>query len=275
MFQNYGNFFLGRKTSIKGQKLVAEVVEQLGVNQGSGGEQSSGGGQGASTDDGTGSSDKQNGLVRVRVRHLHDGWPNEALPIVQMKGGFGSGNNQGTTDATKQIPPVGSKVYVEFENDSQYHGVYYGGSATEDKKIPEFTGDNYGKVYGHADVGGNIHAVGTEQGKEFISRTHVTGTGDMIDKDGNYLLNALKDHIFSGASFKGTFDSGHALDVKGTTEWKFEDLIINAKSIKFQHGGATTNMPIALGGAGPSSPSSRTKPVKRNRPTYNSPGTSI
>jgi hypothetical protein len=272
VFQSYGNFFLNRKTSIKGQKLVGEVVEQLGVKKSG---QQGAAAQGGGASDGSGSTDKQNGLVRIRVRDLHDGWPDAALPVFQMKGGFGSGNNQGTTDPTKQIPPVGSKVFTEFENDSQYHGVYHGGSATEDKKIPEFTGDNYGKVYGHADVGGNLHAVGTEEGKEFIARTHVTGAGDTFDKDGNYINNAVKDHNFSGESFKGTYEKGHNLDVKGTTEWKFEDLVINAKSIKFQHGGATTNIPITMGGSGPQSPGSRTKPTKRNRPTYKTPGQSV
>jgi hypothetical protein len=269
MFTSYGNFFLNRRTSIKGHKLVSEVVEQLGVNQGGSG------GSSESEDDGSKSKTKQNGLVRVRTRDIHDNWPTEALPVVQMKGGFGSGNNQGTTDQMKQIPPVGSKVYTEYENDTQYHGVYHGGSASEDKKIPEFTGENYGKTYGHADVGGNLHRTGTEEGKEFIERTHVTGSGDKFDEKGNYMNSAAKEHNFSGEMYKGTYEKGHNLDVKGTAEWKFEDLIINARSIKFQHGGATTNMPISLGGSGPKTPGSRTAPTKRNRPVYRQPGMSV
>jgi hypothetical protein len=270
MFQNYGNFFLNRKTSIKGQKLVGEVVEQLGVDKS---------GQGASDggdSDGSGSTTKQNGLVRIRVRDLHDGWPDEALPVFQMKGGFGSGNNQGTTDPTKQIPPVGSKVFAEFENDSQYHGVYHGGSATEDKKIPEFTGDNYGKVYGHADIAGNLHAVGTEEGKEFISRTHVSGAGDTIDKDGSYTVNAVKDHNANGENHNGKYDKNHNLDIGGDAVWKVKGkLIVSADQIEFQHNGAKSTIPITIGASGPQSPGSRTKPTKRNRPSYNKPGQSV
>ena len=276
MFTSYANFFLNRKTSIKGQKLVGEVVEQLGVSKsGQGGAQSMAAASGGD-DDGTGSKTKQNGLCRIRNRDLHDGWPDEALPIYQMKGGFGSGNGQGTTDPTKQLPPVGSKVFTEFENDSQYHGVYHGGSASEDKKIPEFTGDNYGKVFGHADPGGNLHAVGTEEGKEFISRTHVTGAGDTIDKDGNYIVNAVKDHNTNGESHNGKYDKNHNLDIGGDAEWKIKGkLVINADQIEFRHKGATSTMPILPGGAGPQSPSSRTKPTKRNRPSYSSPGQSV
>lgn len=232
MFATYGSFLLNRQTSIKGQKLVSQVVKH---------------------------HEKENGLVQVRTRGIHDDWPDESLPWVQMKGGFGSGNNAGTTDATKQIPPVGSKIYSEYEDNSQYHGVYHGGSATDDKKIPEFTGkENYGKTYGHADPGGNLHRVGTEEGKEFIERTHKTGSGDMYDKDGNYSNKASGGHTFEAQK-----------DMVFKTKGK---LVLDADQIEFRHKGAKTSMPIQMGGGSPSAPSA---PKARNRPSYSKPGMKV
>lgn len=212
-----------------------------------------------------------------------------------MKGGFGSGNAQGTTDQTKQIPPVGSKIYTEFENNSQYHGVYHGGSATEDKKNPEFTGDNYGHTYGHADPGGNLFKVSTKEGEEEITQQHVSGTTQKMDKDGNYSVDAMKAHNIGAESHSVKTDKDHSIDAGGAANWKIKDalnidaggsatlkfggaLTIEATSITLKHGGltSTTQLRVGAGGPGsPSSPSNRTKPAKRQRPQYKAPGTKV
>jgi len=249
MLTSFASYFATRQTSIKGQKLVSEVVKH---------------------------HPDQNGLVQIRTRNIHDDWPEAALPWVQMKGGYGSGNNQGTTDTTKQIPPVGSKVYSQFEDDSQYHGVYFGGPASDDKKIPEFTGENYGHTYGQADPGGHLVVTNTKEGSESYSRTHPTGTTHGMDKDGGYNVNAAKKVSMGGEEGMFKFDKDGALEFGG-------DLVIRAggkvtfegKSMEFKHGGATSTTPITLGGGGPSAPSSRTKPVKRGRPKYKTPGMSV
>lgn len=275
MFQSFASMMLRRNPSIKGQKLVGEVVEQLGVKSGQGGGQGGGAASGG-FNDGSGSTDKQNGLVRVRIRDLHDGWPKEALPITQMKGGFGSGNGQGTTDEFKQLAPVGSKVFAEFENNSQYHPVYQGGSGTEDKKVKEFTGDNYGHTYGRVDPGGNLVKTNTKEGEEDYTRQHVSGTTHNMDKDGNYNISAAKNFVAGGEAGKMQFDKDHTIEAGGDGHLKYGGkLIIEASEIEFRHGGARSTTPITLGGGAPSKPGNRTKPTKRTRPTYKSPGMKV
>ena len=228
MFTSWASFFATRQTSIKGQKLVSEVVKH---------------------------HDKQNGLVQVRTRGLHDDWPEEALPWMQMKGGFGSGNNGGTTNPTEQIPPVGSKVWTQFEDNSQYHGQYFGGAASDDKKLEPFTGDNYGKAYGHADIAGNLKRTGTEEGKEYIEEVHVKGTNYKMDENGNFNIAATKALNFES-------QDGGTIKVKGK-------LVLEADEIEFKHKGAKSTMPIQTGGGSPSAPNA---PKSRSRPVFKKPG---
>lgn len=230
MFQSYGSFLYNREVSIKGQKQVSEVVAH---------------------------HEKQNGLVRVRTRGLHDDWPEDALPWVQMKGGFGSGSSGGTVDPTKQVPPIGSKVYSQYEDNSQYHGVYFGGSATDDKVVEDFKGQEKDS-YGHADPGGNLHKVSTKEGEESIERQHVKGSGDKFNKDGDYENKVAGGHMFEGQK------DGH-FKYKGK-------LILEAEGGIEIRGLARSTMPIQPGAPSPSAPSA---PKARKRPTYKKPGTSV
>lgn len=247
MFTSFASVFAGRSTSIKNQKLVSEVVKH---------------------------SEKQNGLAQVRTRGLHDDWPEAALPWVQLKDGFGSGSKDGTTNPTQQLAPVGSKVYTQFEDESQYHGQMFSGPASDDKKNPEFTGDNYGKTYGHADPGGNLHRNGTEEGKEFIERTHVSGSGDKYDEKGNYTNKASGGHNFE-AQKDMNFKTGGDMNFEGQTiNLKGAKLILEGATMEIR-GDAKSTKPILPGAPGPGTPSKPSAPTKRQRPTFNKPGSSF
>lgn len=139
----------------------------------------------------------KNQRVQVRVHDLHDEIADEDLPWFgpsQLSAFSGSENigNHGP------VPEVGSKVWINFGDDSQYHGTYGGGVAQTTNQIPEFTNgqkvtlpngpqydfsQNYPLPHGMVDTSGSFH--GNDTMTDVRTDFHVSGTGHAVDGKGN------------------------------------------------------------------------------------------
>lgn len=209
----------------------------------------------------------QNGLVQIKIKGLHDGWPNDCIPYQQAEQGYGAGNNQ--AGKVGEIPPVGAKTYSRFLSDNQYHPVYTAGPSSDDKKIDDFTNEKvYPYAYGSVDQGGHKEVVNTKEGEESYSRSHVKGSNFGIDKDGNInhssaakLMQMAKEVMMQAA--EGVMLSGKSGHLK------FDNLILEGKSIEIR-GAAKSTVPITLGAAGPGSVASPTLPSAGKRPSFSS-----
>lgn len=127
--------------------------------------------------------------IRVRIHDLHDEIKDEDLPwfspgnLPSYSGGANVGDHG-------PIPPVGSKVWVEFEGDTQYHGVYTGAVQAKTNKISDFTGKGkYAKSYpnaaGGVDRSGSLAAA--DHVRDWKEETHVSGTSTQVDGKGNVM----------------------------------------------------------------------------------------
>ncbi len=77
--------------------------------------------------------------IKVRIPDLDDDIESDNdLPWYEPGNlpQYGGTNNVGFHGA---IPPVGTKVWVHFEDDSRYHGRYIGGVQNQNTKMPDFT----------------------------------------------------------------------------------------------------------------------------------------
>jgi hypothetical protein len=132
---------------------------------------------------------EQNQRVRVRIHDLHEGIPDDKLPWFAA-GDLPSYSGSADLGNHGPLPPVGSKVWVTFDDDTQYHGTYHGAVVNSKNQIPEFTGKDsiygpdYPQAYGSVDESGNLS--GTSTIRDTKAFTHVSGTGHEIDGRGNF-----------------------------------------------------------------------------------------
>jgi hypothetical protein len=211
------------------------------------------------------------GMIRMRLRGIHDGWPEDCLPWSRAEEGTGVGNNQ--SGSKKATPPVGAKVFGKFLSDNQYHPTYSEGPPSDDKKVPGVNDSN--DIYGHKDQGGHSEVTNIAEGAESWLRSHLKGTNFGIDKDGkmNFNVADAMQHIAKEIIHKATGGltmegaSGH-IKVAGS-------LILEAASIEFRHGGARSTSPIVMGATGPSAPQAPSLPKAGQRPQFGSVGDSV
>jgi hypothetical protein len=117
------------------------------------------------------------------------------------------------------IPPVGTKVWVEFEDDTQYFGHYLGAVQNDKTKIPEFTdkgkyAESYPQAYGSVDESGTLRA--SDNKRDWEEWTHVTGTNWQVDGMGNtsVTVNSLEKRQ-DNKEAKKQFSKGFSMSVFG------------------------------------------------------------
>jgi Type VI secretion system/phage-baseplate injector OB domain len=138
--------------------------------------------------------------VKVRVHDLHDDIADTDLPwfTPYQLAAFSGNANVGDHGP---IPQVGTKVWVKFTDNSQYHGVYGGGVANSQNQVPEFAGQTKAPVslpggipwdfsknypWSHGRIDDSGHAKTHDMFTDIISKLHVSATGHAIDGKGNF-----------------------------------------------------------------------------------------
>src|SRR5690606_2925684 len=98
---------------------------------------------------------KKRGRVRIRIPALHRNVPDEELPWSMPNNGgqANSGGGAGTVD----IPPIGAKVFVNYDEQDP-HNPRYGGSPTTDDVYGdnELLEEDYPYTKGSIDDAGNL-----------------------------------------------------------------------------------------------------------------------
>ena len=146
---------------------------------------------------------KQLQRIKVRVHNLHDDIADEDLPWFspnQLSSYSGSVN----IGDHGPIPKKGTKVWVYFNDSSQYHGVYGGAAVSTQNQLSEFAGEktgtttlangaNYDFKQNYPNSDGGIDSSGSFSGHDDTTdlehHQHVSGTGYSVDGKGNYYAN--------------------------------------------------------------------------------------
>lgn len=133
----------------------------------------------------------RNYRVKVRVPQLHRGIPIDDLPwsLPQAKGVQNAKNGVGSVN----IPPVGSKVFVYFEQDDP-HLLYYTHNVTTTDVVEKNkfrNHKNYPHVRGFVDQAGNSLMIDTKD--KIVEFIHSSGTKFRIEKDGSITIASAKD----------------------------------------------------------------------------------
>jgi hypothetical protein len=119
---------------------------------------------------------------RIRVRDMYGNLPDSALPWVGKRDAEFTGAAEGVGSVS--VPPIGSKVWVEYEDDTPYHGRYYGAPATTDVGVGNVL-PNYPNVRGFCDEAGNKVFITTAEGSVTINIIHVSGTNVVFSNNGD------------------------------------------------------------------------------------------
>lgn len=179
--------------------------------------------------------EKLHGLqhMQIRIADLHDNTSDADLPYF-APASLPSYSGASDMGHHGPIPPNGSKVWVEYEGDTQYHGVYLGAVQTDSNRIPEFTGKgryakSYPQVAGSVDASGSLHAEDHKvDSREF---THVSGTASHVDGKGNVM------HVVNGDAKTGNDDASklfptgfNAVVFGGLNLWVSGPIVVNSKS---------------------------------------------
>lgn len=192
------------------------------------------------------------GRIKARARDLHDNFPDDHLPWSGPHEGFGAGV---AGSGKKDIPPIGSYVFLGHQDDSLYHPHYYDGPATDDKQIPELNEN----TPGHVDRGGNLHSksFGENNDQNIITDQHQSGTTQKIDTDGSVTHQNVKNKT------ETTYGDTHLIqgDDKTVLHIKFKKVMFDCDEIimkKPQDGGQYKKP-------------DDNKPGARKKPTFNKP----
>lgn len=207
-----------RKNHIKRSDLIATVVNN---------------------DDSKHPDKKKRGRVQIRIPILHRNVPDDKLPW-SMPHSNGGQANAGAGSGSVRIPPNGAKVFVT-QDEEDPHNPRYGMSPTTDdvNEENELNEEDYPHTYGEVDQAGNMWKVNTK--KNTKTTTHVSGTTEHVDGDGNHSLfgKGNIDEVATGnivKSAKGNI-SNHS---KGNHSIKGAKVMINC-SDGFANGSAGGN----------------------------------
>jgi hypothetical protein len=164
--------------------------------------------------------------MQIRLPHLHDDIEDADLPWFTTggqspySGGADIGNHG-------PIPPNGTKTWIRFEDDSQYHGQYLAGVATTDNQIPEFVDPQGKDKDDQADPGndGDNSSTGPDDkvkdednptiyGKEDYRKDYPQAHGS-VDESGNFTGHSMKTDFHETYHVSGT---SKAIDGKGNMQ---------------------------------------------------------
>ena len=221
--------------------------------------------------------------VQVRIHDLHYEIADADLPWFspnQLAAYSGAAN----VGDHGPIPQVGTKIWVEFDDASQYHGTYGGGVTTTTNQIPEFTASgngvtlpggssydfhqNYPASNGSVDGSGSIS--GSDEHTDTVTNIHVSGTGHAIDGKGNV------SHVVNGNATRSDNPNASSLFSKGLTSAIFGGMTLYVSgNLSVSVGGnadiecsGTINMNASQVNINNSSPSvtAPSAPTPRSRP---------
>jgi hypothetical protein len=120
--------------------------------------------------------------VKLTIPNLLEGPPKD-LPWFSPFLASGFGNNQNSNNM--QVPVLGSKVVVEFQNEDIHYGVYIGyvdsGEIVDDPELLI----NYPKRRGWRDPAGNKLILDYTSGQETVEFRHKSGANVFFDPEGN------------------------------------------------------------------------------------------
>lgn len=133
-------------------------------------------------------------LVRIRVPLLHTGIPDDKLPwaLARQHGQANAGSGTGKV----RVPPKGSKVMVNYDNDDP-HLMYWNDSPTTKDVTDnhEILNEDYPDTYGEVDQGGNLWKVNTKQNTAKFH--HKTGATIEVLGDGSIVIAGAKNLTLS------------------------------------------------------------------------------
>jgi len=133
--------------------------------------------------------------VQIRIPQRHRNIPDDQIPWSIPDVGSGMNNAQmqsGSQIGSVAIPPIGSKVWVRFD-DNDPHNPRYGGSPSTDdvSKDHELYKENYPHTRGNVDPANNREAINVE--KMTKDSTHSSGTTFHIDANGTLSITTASD----------------------------------------------------------------------------------
>jgi len=142
---------------------------------------------------------------KVRCRGVHEGMDDASLPWA-MKGQH-AGGDQNKVD----VPPLGTEVMIEFQDDTIYHPIWHGSRQTYDNANPELTSTNYPNQIGEIDRSGNKFVRDTKTDAwEF---THVSGSQITFDGFGHIKLVVADGKV--GPDATTTVPKGITIEIQG------------------------------------------------------------
>lgn len=165
---------------------------------------------------------KKRQRTQIRIPQLHRNVPDDQLPWAMPQQG-GQANAKGGV-GTVDVPPIGSKSMVQFDEEDP-HTLYYTNSPTTDDVAAdnELLNEDYPYTKGHVDEAGNKYTVNKKDGKETITDTHKSGSTIHRDKDGNLYLYApgnlvlgAKGDVTIAATGSGNFHAGGSMSMRGS-----------------------------------------------------------
>lgn len=138
---------------------------------------------------------KQRQRVQIRIPQRHRGVPDAMLPwaIPDTTGGVNNMQVQsGSQVGNVNIPPIGSKVWVRFEDNDPHNPRYAGSPSTDDvAKNHEAYKENYPHTRMQVDPANNREAVNVE--KMTKDSVHSSGTTIHIDANGTMSITTAGD----------------------------------------------------------------------------------
>lgn len=221
-----------------------------------------------SDDPKTGKDPKGLGRVRLRIRGLHDGVPDEHLPWASKSETRAGGGGTGSAG----VPPKGTKIRVTMRDNSPYSPEYSAAPATEDTKVEEEFKSEYGNVEGHIDPAGNKFSQQTRDGNNVTTFHHASGTSIVIGNDGSVNIAGAKKGAISFAeelvlsSKKVKIHGQDGVEIAGNGKV----LITSKEEVAFAAPQVTSSIvPITPNGYSPLDPTAPSATTARSRPKPN------
>jgi hypothetical protein len=154
--------------------------------------------------------------VRARITGLHDGVADSDLPWLRPNRNGLATSSQGNVGSKRAPPPVGTNVWVKFDNDSQYFGVYTGVPLQKNHALKEATGNdatgqNYKKTDVDIDEAGNRFTHDRE--RNLIAFEHASGAYISMDGKGHVAIRSADKQVGDGATEKNS--PGIVMHIKG------------------------------------------------------------
>ena len=167
--------------------------------------------------------------LQIRINDLMDNIEDADLPWCAKEAHVLQSNTSGTGSIS--IPKIGSKVSVEFMDDSLYHGKWTGAVNTQEVQNSELVNDNYPNVIASIDDSGNKTRINTATNE--VTWTHVSGGQVDINGSGIWTITTAGNIIIN---INGTCN----FIVSGNTTISSQGILnINSSQLNLNSGAGT------------------------------------